>query len=299
MKGKSGEIEGIVCIARDITARKEMETEAKRIQGQLIHANKMTSLGTMVSGVAHEINNPNNVMMFNAPLITEAWRDALPILNEYHQTHGEFSLGGLPFQEMRDLLPDLTTAMSDSSHRIKNIVDNLKNFSRQDQMGMDNRIQVNKVISAAIDLISNQIKKSTQNFSLHCEEDLPLIKGNAQQLEQVMINLIINALQSLPDGNYGVSVSTSLDPQRDAILIKVSDEGCGMQEEVIERIMEPFYTTRIDSGGTGLGLSISYAIIKEHQGTIDYQSKIGRGTTVYLRLPVDQPDVHESQGEKQ
>ncbi len=299
MKSKSGEIEGIVCIARDITARKEIEEEAKRIQGQLIHANKMTSLGTMVSGVAHEINNPNNVMMFNAPMIAEAWQDALPILNEYHQMHGEFSLGGLPFREMRELFPKLTSAISDSSHRIKNIVGNLKNFARQDQKGMDNIIDVNKVIKAAIDLISNQITKTTQKFSLRCEEDLPHIKGNAQQLEQVMINLIINALQSLPADTFGVSVSTASNKKGDLIIIKVSDEGCGMKEDVIERIMEPFYTTRIDSGGTGLGLSISYSIIKEHRGTIEYQSTIGRGTTVSITLPMDKPDMNENQGEKQ
>ncbi len=293
MKSKTGEIEGIVCIARDITARKEIEKEAKRIQGQLIHANKMTSLGTMVSGIAHEINNPNNVMMFNATLVAEAWQDALPILNEYYQTQGEFSLGGLPFQEMRELLPDLTSAMSDSSHRIKNIVGNLKGFARQDQLGMDNIINVNKIIKAAIELISNQIKKTTQKFSLRCEEDLPEIKGNAQQLEQVMINLIINALQSLPDSSCGVSVSTASDKKNNAILIKVCDEGCGMKEEVIERIMEPFYTTRLDSGGTGLGLSISYSIIKEHRGTIDYQSKIGRGTRVSLTLPEGKPAENE------
>ncbi len=288
MRGNSGEIEGIVCIARDITLRKEMEEEAKRIQGRLIHANKMTSLGTMVSGVAHEINNPNNVMMFNAPLVADAWKDALPVLEEYHQLHGDFSLGGLPFQEMKALFPLLTSAISDSSHRIKNIVDNLKNFARRDQRGMDNSINVNEVIGAAVELIDNQIKEITQNFSIECEEGLPLIKGNSQQLEQVMINLIINALQSIPDKTCRVSVSTttSKSDNREVVVIRVEDEGCGMKNEVMERIMEPFYTTRIDAGGTGLGLSISYTIINEHRGTIEYQSEIGRGTTVTIKLPV-------------
>ena len=276
----------IQSITRDISIRKNMEEEARFIQTKLIHVNKMTSLGMLASGIAHEINNPNNFIMFNAPLISEAWQDAIKILSEYYRVNGEFALGGIPFSEMREVIPRLLSGITDGSRRIKNIVDNLKDFSRQDKAILNGKVDVNKVIKAAVLILSNQINKYTENFNLNCEENLPAVKGCAQQLEQVVINLIMNALQALTDKKCRVLVSTKfINEESGSVMIKVRDDGIGMSKEVLDRVTEPFFTTKLDKGGTGLGLSISYSIIKEHQGSLEFESNPGWGTTAIIKLP--------------
>ena len=134
------------CSFRDITTRIRMEEEAKLHQAQLIHANRMSSLGTIVSGVAHEVNNPNNLVMFNAPMILSAWDDAVPVLDAYFRENGDFSLGGLPYSEMREVVPRLAPGISDASARIKAIVGNLKDFARQDTPNEHAPVQINDVV---------------------------------------------------------------------------------------------------------------------------------------------------------
>jgi hypothetical protein len=276
----------VYCSFRDITEKIRMKEEARFVQTKLIHVNKMTSLGMLASGIAHEINNPNNLIMFNAPLISEAWQDSLQILTEYYRENGDFSVGGLLFSEMKELMPRLISGIGDGSLRIKNIVDNLKDFTRQEKAVMNGLVDLNKVIKTSVSILNNQIRKYTEKFVLACDKNLPPVKGSAQQLEQVIINLIMNSLQALPDKKCGIWVSTAFDNEelRYAV-IKVRDEGAGMSREVLDRIMEPFFTTKLDTGGTGLGLSISCSIIKEHQGSLEFESRTGEGTTATIRLP--------------
>lgn len=279
------ESEVIYCTIQDITEKVRMEEEARVIQAKLIHANKMTSIGTLASGVAHEINNPNNFILFNSTLLTDAWTDTVKILEGYYRENGDFSMGGLPFSEMKDVIPELLSGISEGSRRIKGIVDSLKDFSRVDRSGMDGEVSVNNAIMAAASILSNQIQKYTDNFCVRCAEGLPPVKGSAQKIEQVIINLIINALHALPEKSKGVWVETYYDKARSEVAVKVRDEGAGMTREVLERITEPFFTTKADMGGTGLGLSISYSIMKEHRGNIEFDSRPGAGTTVTLRFP--------------
>jgi PAS domain S-box-containing protein len=275
----------IICSFRDITEKIRREEEARFIQAKLIQTNKMTSLGTLVSGIAHEINNPNNFIMMNSQMVSDAWNDVLSMLNEYYREHGDFSLGGIPFSEMQDIMPRLLAAISDGSERIRNIVDNLKDFSRQGRSTPDRNIDINSVVAAAVTILSSHIKKYTDTFHLSIGNDLPPVKGNLQQLEQVIINLLMNALESLPDKKKGVSISAFFDMGKDEVTVEVRDEGSGMSQEVLEHITEPFFTTRIEQGGTGLGLSISYSIIKDHQGLLTFESEPGRGTTARITLP--------------
>ena len=145
---------------------------------------------------------------------------------------------------------------------------------------------MNAVIQASASLLSTQIKKHTENFRLACAGDLPAVRGSSQQLEQVIINLVMNALQALPDKKRGVHISTSFDNASSCVTIQVTDEGLGMPPDVLNRVTEPFFTTRLDQGGTGLGLSISYSIIKDHKGSLKFDSEPGRGTRVSVMLPV-------------
>ena len=273
------------CTFRDITARVRAEEEARARQAQLIHANRMTSLGTMVSGVAHEINNPNNLIMFNAPMIKAAWADADKILEGYRRENGDFSLGGLPYSEMRKVVPRLIAGMSESSARIRTIVEKLKNFARRDKENLECRIDLNEVIRASVSILNHEIVKSCRDFRVDLEENLPMVKGCAQQLEQVMVNLVLNALEALPEKTRGVHVATLVNAETGMVEIRVRDEGVGMSAEVRKRISEPFFSTKFESGGLGLGLSISSSIVREHNGRLDFESEVGKGTTARLSFP--------------
>jgi PAS domain S-box-containing protein len=273
-------------IARDVTDRKRIEEQAKIHQQQLMQAGKMVALGTLVSSVAHEINNPNNFIMLNTPLLSEAWKGAMPILDEYYENHGDFVIGGMKYTEMRDSIPVLFSGISDGAKRIKQIVEDLKDFVRRDASDLSQSVDMNAVLRSAISLLSNTIMKSTNHFSVAYGKNLPVLKGNFQRFEQVMINLIQNACQALPDTRKGIFVSTSYDEKEPSIVVVVEDEGTGIPPDMLSHIADPFYTTKSDSGGLGLGLSISSKIVKEHGGALTFASEPGKGTKAEIVLPI-------------
>ena len=281
----------LFCSFRDITDRIRLENEAKDIQAKLIQTNKMTSLGLMVSGVAHEINNPNNFVLANSRMLANAWDDARKVLNEYYQEHGEFCLGGIPFTELEGHFPQLLTGIHEGASRIDKIVRNLKNFYRTSARTRDENVNINQVVTSATSLLQHELVKHTNHFTMTLAENLPFIKGSGQQLGQVVINLLMNACQALTDNNQGIWVETNYDPEADLVLLTVRDEGRGMSVEDSRKIMEPFFTTKLDEGGTGLGLTICRSIVMEHAGTLEYDSTPGKGTTFFVRLPAFIPDT--------
>ena len=253
-----------------------------------MHADKMVALGTLVSGVAHEVNNPNNFIMLNSPILHNAWNSVVPILENYYEKNGDFIVGGMKYTEMRENIPSLFSGISDGANRIKHIVDDLKNYVRDQTADMTQSVDINAVIKYAVTLLSNMIKKSTNHFSIDYGKNLPLLSGNFQRLEQVMINLIQNACQALPDPQKGIFISAQSLKKQPAIVVKVRDEGTGIPPETVSQITDPFFTTKQDAGGVGLGLSISAKIVEDHGGTIHFDSEIGVGTTVEIMLPLDQ-----------
>jgi hypothetical protein len=273
-------------IIRKQAEKQAREEEAKIIQAKLIHANKMTSLGTLVSGVAHEINNPNSFIMSNAQLFNDIWKDIFLVLNEHYKKNGDFPIGDMKFSEIQSLVPRLLNTITKGTERIKNIVDSLKNFARADTGDLDEKVDVNKVVENAIFFLNAEIKRFTNNFHVTCGDNIPFVKGNSRQLEQVVINLLMNSLQALDNRGRGIWISTAHDEKADSVLIRVVDEGCGIQKEILDRITEPFFTTKLNQGGTGLGLSISYAIVKEHKGAMEFNSEPGKGAAACVTLPV-------------
>ena len=273
-------------LRREIAERKRAEELAK-VQGQqLIQADKMASLGILVSGVAHEIHNPNYSITLNADIMSRVWHDVMPILNRYYQENGEFLLAGIPYTQADEKLAPLIKGISQSAKRIQKIVQSLRDFARRDAGQLTDRVNVNSVVEAATFILSNQIRKLTDRFAVESSDNLPTIRGNAQQLEQVLINLISNACQALNDKAKSVVVKTSYDEQRNRILIAVRDEGAGIPPEYLNRITEPFFTTKQNQGGTGLGLSVSYGIVEAHGGELNFTSEFGKGTTATVILPV-------------
>jgi PAS domain S-box-containing protein len=288
IRDSEGRPVGFRGVARDISERKKAEEQAKLHQQQLMQASKMVALGTLVSGVAHEVNNPNNFIMLNSPILKEAWENAMPILEKYYEENGDFILGGMKYTEMRENIPTLFAGISDGAKRIKQIVADLKNYVRDNTADLTQSVDINEVLKSAVSLLSNMIKKSTNQFTIEYDKNIPLLKGNFQRLEQVMINLIQNACQALPDSKKGLFVSVKFDKERSNIVVNVSDEGMGIPSETLMNVTDPFFTTKHDSGGVGLGLSISSKIVEEHGGSMHFKSEIGAGTTVEIMLPIDQ-----------
>ena len=286
-------VDVVYCTLRDITARFHLEEEARNIQAKLIQANKMTSLGLLVSGVAHEINNPNNFIMANSRLLSRVWQDALKILREYYRENGEFQIGGISFSVMEEDAAHLFTGIIDGSHRINGIVNNLKNFVRQERSLMGREVEVNRVITAAVSILHHHLTKHTEKFHLDLDENIPRVTGSGQQLEQVVMNLLMNACQALPDKGHGIWLATGYDERTGHVTIVVRDEGVGMPDNIHDRVLEPFFTTKLDSGGTGLGLSISQSIVKDHGGLLEFMSVPGEGTTFIVKIPAAEPAVQE------
>lgn len=255
-------------------------------QQQLIQADKMASLGILVSGMAHEINNPNSLTLLNMPIIIEAYEDSQDILEAHYQRHGDFTLGGLDYSVMREELPHMLQEMQTGAESIKRIVEDLKDFARQEGSTCRDSVDLNKVTQAAVRLVDNSIRKSTCRFSLSYAVSVPPILGNAQRIEQVLINLILNACQALTSQDQGIFVSTRFDSVLQRVIVVVRDQGCGIAPEHLSHLTDPFFTTKRETGGTGLGLSVSATIVQQHGGTLDFYSIPGEGTTVTLALPV-------------
>ena len=303
MRGKIMLLQGVpvtYCTFRDVTERVRVEERTREIQAKLIQANKMTSLGLLVSGVAHEINNPNNFIMANTELLARISRDSLKLLKEYsleQRENGEFYIAGIPFPELEGHWMRLLDGILDGSRRVNDIVNNLKGFARQERDQVRREVDVNMVARSAVTLMQHELIRFTDNFHLELSDRLPPVIGHSQQLGQVIINLLMNACQALPGKQGGVWLATRFHPERGEVVITVRDEGCGMSREVGQKIMEQFFTTKLDRGGTGLGLSISESIVKEHGGRLEFTSEPGCGTTFMARIPALLPLPGEPAGE--
>ncbi|MEI6205970.1 MAG: response regulator [Desulfuromonadales bacterium] len=262
----------------------ERTLQVQASQGRLIQAHKLASIGMLASGIAHEINNPNNYIAFNTDLLTEIWRDAMQVLVEYSKKHPDFTLGGLPFDEIPSTTARLLSGLADGSRRISSIVSQLKQYARPGSDADPDGFDVNRSVTNAATLLDHHIRRITDLFSLELGSHLPHALGVPQQIEQVLLNLITNALQALTGRNQVIKVITSYDASIGEVVISVIDEGHGMLPETLERLKEPFFSTRHDTGGTGLGLSISDSIVQEQGGTLTFESAPGRGTRAQIKL---------------
>jgi two-component system NtrC family sensor kinase len=260
-------------------------SELHQHQRQLIQADKMASLGVLVSGVAHEINNPTGLLLLNLPLLRDAWQDSQVILEKHYQEHGEFSLAGLKYSRLRDELPLVLEEMHGGAVRIKRIVEDLKDFSRHDTEEEAKPVDINEVVATTIRLVDASIRKYTHNFSATYGKNLPLICVNPQRVEQIIINLILNACQALTSSDQKVEVITAFDKQQKKIIFSVIDEGAGINSEDLLSLTDPFFTTKREQGGTGLGLSVSAGIAKVYGGQLLFASEKGKATKVTLELP--------------
>lgn len=279
--------------AMDVTEKRKAEAQAQIREQQLMQADKMISLGILTAGVAHEINNPNNFIAINTPLLKTTWEALRPMLDQRMEEEGDFPVGRLPYSRVREHMPTLLEGILDGSRRIDQIVRDMKNFSRQDAGRYDSTVDVNETIRTTLALLHNKLIKNRCVLNVQFGEDLPPVNGNAQQIEQVLINLIINATDAMRPPQCKLDIESGI--QNDFIYIQVRDNGHGISEENLKHIFDPFFTTKRADGGIGLGLAISLRIAQNHGGGLIFSRNDPEpGVTARLTLPVQNKEQGSS-----
>ena len=258
-------------------------------QQQLQQAQKMETLGTLVAGVAHEINNPLNLIMYNIPLLKKIWNDFLPILIEQKRNRPEQKFGGFAYDFLEDNLAQLIADMEMATQRVAKTVADLKNYSRQSNVAEKSPMQVNTAVNNAIRLAKTTLRKSSVRVKLELQDGLPPIEGNLQSIEQIILNILINAVQAIDHRQGEIHIKTGYQTKDGRVYIRIQDNGKGISTELADKVFLPFITDKQNEGGTGLGLSVTYSLVEAHQGEITYDSDTGQGTsfTVYLPTPLN------------
>jgi len=209
----------------------------------------------------------------------------LPLVDEHVATHGDFPVGDLHYSQLRAELPQLVDDMQVGIERVRSILGELKTFAMP--VGpQTSSLDLNDVMRRAVALVGKTIAKARNRFEVEYYTEPLWVDGHLQRIEQVVVNLLLNAQQSLPEAGGEISVSFHPSLTGGCHSIRIRDNGCGMTQETLRHLTDPFYTTRRESGGTGLGLSISQRIVSDYGGEIHFDSSPGQGTTVDVSLPM-------------
>ncbi len=276
----AGEDGAVIIRITDITKQKLMERD-------LVQREKLASLGLLVSGIAHELNNPNNFIIFNLPILREYLQEILPLVDREAEMNPDREFFGMTYGDFRDDLMKLLQNIENGSHRINATVSKLREFSRQKEKEKEKKVpqHIGDLVQKAASICMSQIKKRIKTFEVDIPEDLPEILIDPDSFEQIMINLLINAAQAAnkPDSTLRVSAKTG-NSWQEKLILEVTDNGCGMDEKTRRRIFDPFFTTKHDGTGTGLGLYVSRNPMEEMGGKIEVESEPGEGTVFRLSM---------------
>jgi signal transduction histidine kinase len=239
----------------------QMIEELENREEGLIQLHKVRAVGTLTAGIAHELNNPLNNIMLSAHMMLEDYDT-------------------LPDEEKKDMINDIVN----ETNRSRNIISNLLDFARQSTSQVE-LLDLVKLIQDTIRLVSNQVRFSGIKIEFQTTENLPLIHGDFQQLQQVFLNLILNAADASPKGSK-IQIFALPADEPNYVAIKVMDSGTGIPEHILNSIFDPFFTTKAKGKGTGLGLSVSHGIVSKHGGRILVSSRENKGATFTVILPV-------------
>lgn len=267
------------------SVRRELE-----LKDRMAEVDKYKTLAWLTAGVAHEINTPNNAALRNVPMLREIWVEIAGALDRLYRSEGDFNVRGFGYEDLKREIPEMLNDLYMGSQHIKKIVEDLKDYARGPDGSSQPPLDVNQAIGYAIRLLKHSIAVSTGAFTVELSERLPPIKADRLKLTQVIVNVIENALQALPDPARGVRVSSYAEDRPAGaggswVCVKVSDEGVGMAPETLASVFDPFFTTKRDRGGTGLGMPVAAGIVREMGGSMELHSRPGAGTTVVIRVP--------------
>lgn len=282
--------------------------ELKHTQSQLVQSEKMSALGQMVAGVAHEINNPINFIHGNLNYTEQYTQDLMHLLNLYAKFYPNATpeikaeIENIDLNFIIEDLPKLLSSMKTGSDRIRGIILSLRNFSRLDE-AEKKRVNIHEGIDSTLLILQNKLQSKGEISAIKVFKDygnLPLVDCYASQLNQVFLNILNNAIEAIEgviekrlveDSSYSpqIGIRTEFLEPND-IVIRITDNGLGMTENEKRQIFDPFFTTKPVGKGTGLGLAISYQIVEKHKGLLKCTSALGQGTEFWIQLPIYKQD---------
>ena len=269
--------------------------ERKQLHSQLIQSEKLASLGQMAAGVAHEINNPVGFVTSNLGTLESDFKQLQRMLDAYQQAEAALAPGDcleqlsalrneLDLDFLKEDIPILIRESKDGIGRVTQIVKDLKNFSRVDNDEQWQWANLQQGIDSTLNIVASELKHKADVIKHY--QPLPEIECLASQINQVVMNLVINAAQAMGPERGTITLSNGVEGDR--VWLEVADNGCGIAPHSLQKIFDPFFTTKPVGEGTGLGLSLSYGIVKKHHGDISVSSEVGRGTTFRVVLPIRQ-----------
>lgn len=264
--------------------------ELKEAQTRLVHSSKMSSLGQLVAGVAHELNNPIGFIFSNMAHLREYSGKLIQLADvvEKNPEKIEQLKKDLDIEYIKSDLPKLITSCEDGARRVRDIVLGLRNFSRLEEAKLK-EINFHEAIDNTLSLLAGEIKGRIQVHKYY--GDLPLVTCFASQMNQVFMNILSNAVQSIQGpGNIWITTKTVEQQGIEKVYVSIQDSGSGMSNQVIDKIFDPFFSTKGVGQGTGLGLSITYGIIQKHKGEIQVKSQEGIGTEFIITIPIKTED---------
>lgn len=248
---RDGYLESVTIELMDVTELRAAEERERVQREELYQAAKLATMGTLLSGVAHEINNPNNYIRMNVDNIRNFWRDAEGVLGEIAGSGSAFSLAGIPFQRARGMVGTAVEGIGEGSERIAALVRDLTDYARTGDGDVRTIIDVRSAMDTALSMVGSTIRQYTSNFVSTLDDRPVLVEGEKHRFEQVFMNLITNACLALTDRSQGIAVSLGRSGDAKWAEIRIEDEGKGMSEDVIRHSTDPFFTTRRGEGGNG------------------------------------------------
>jgi PAS domain S-box-containing protein len=264
----------------------ENVTEKTHIDSQIQQGQKMEALGILVAGVAHEINNPINTIMNNAPLLHKVWHDLQPLVEERAKKEPGSRYGGLTSDFLQENLDQLVSDIDMAANRVASIVKGLKDFSRKTEPLEKQQVNINTAVENVIRLASTTLRKSGIKMEFNLEPDLPLIRANLQNLEQIILNLALNAVQAIDHDHGHIKIATTHNKKQGIVVLFIEDNGKGIDPSFSDKIFDPFFTGYQMTGGTGLGLAITQNLVSANDGEITFKSRTRKGTTFQVSFPV-------------
>ena len=282
-------------LKEEIGERKRVEVERDRAQAELLQGQKLQATGQLAAGIAHEINNPTSYILSNLATVREYLKELGEHLQGSFEEPLEASSQGAPAaatarhrrmgkDEVRLLLQDFESAIADcltGAERIRNIVRGLREFVHPDE-ALLRQVDLRRLLENSVELCTNELK---YQVTLHREfQDIPMVTCFPVQIEQVFVNLLVNAAQAIGNRKGEIHLRTACDPE--GVVVSVRDTGAGISQENLSKLFLPFFTTKPVGKGTGLGLHVAYKIVRAHGGRLEARSQEGKGAEFVVHLPI-------------
>ena len=282
----------ISCLSLATSIRLDrMRQHRERQMQKLVEADKLVSIGTMAASLGHEIANPNSAIAANAAFLRTYYEHAVPLLDGAQEGGDDGFIGDLPHPVVRDRMRRAIAGIAHSAERIAGIVTEFRRFYRSTRAEYRDTVDLNGVVAAALVVFGHQIRRRNIPLRTRLASSLPPVAGNAQRLEQVLVNLLSNAVEAIREARdaghagSGAGITVTTRATGAGVELAVADDGMGMEPDTLARAGEVFFSTRAERGGTGMGLYVSRHIMGEHAGSLTFSSQRGAGTTATARLP--------------